>query len=169
MIEVYHQLLITEVDRRLIQECQKRTLHCLDQLTEEQIWHKPNKHSNSMGNLVLHLCGNIKQWLHATLGNVEDNRQRQAEFDERGPISRDVLKQMVISLMQESARVLHSLTAEDLLKRYRVQGFEESGVAILVHVTEHFSYHVGQLTYYVKAVKDMDMGYYDGQDLDLVE
>lgn len=168
MIDSYHRMLIAEVQRRLIQECQQRTLYCLDQLSEEQIWHRPNEHCNSIGNLVLHLCGNIKQWLHATLGDAVDERQRQAEFDARGPIEREVLKEMIVSLLQESEKVILGLTPQDLLKRYSVQGFEETGVAILVHITEHFSYHVGQMTYYVKAVRDMDMGYYDGQDLDVV-
>ena len=121
-----------------------------------------------MGNLVLHLCGNIQQWLHATLGDVPDDRHRQAEFDERGPIAREVLKKKIMILMQESDEVLAGLTPQDLIRSYKVQGFEETGVAILVHITEHYSYHLGQMTYYVKAVRNRDMGYYNGQDLDVV-
>ena len=62
--------------------------------------------------------------------------------------------------------ILHRLTPEDLEKDYEVQGFRESGISILIHVTEHFSYHVGQITYSTKSMKNMDMGYYAGQDLD---
>ncbi len=165
-LEKYHKYLIDETKRRLIDECQERTLKCLDFLTEEEIWYRPNDQSNSVGNLVLHLCGNVKQWLHATIGGEKDIRTRQAEFDERGPLPKDSLKEMVIELMQKSADILDDCTPEDLLCIYRVQGFEENGVGILIHVTEHFSYHVGQITYFVKAHKSMDVGYYEGMDLD---
>lgn len=161
----YHELFITEIQRKLIGECQERTLRCLDLLTDDEIWYRPNEHSNSVGNLVLHLCGNVTQWLFSTLGHEPDNRTRQQEFDERGPISRDILKKKVIDLMQKAESVIDGLTPGKLEKIYSVQGCQESGVAILIHITEHFSYHVGQMTYYVKARKDLDTGYYAGQDL----
>ena len=165
-LKKYHKYFINEIKRRLIDECQERTLKCLDFLTEEEIWYRPNDQSNSVGNLVLHLCGNVKQWLHATIGGEKDTRTRQAEFDERGPVAKDTLKQMVKELMQKSEGILDNCTPEHLLRYYKVQGFEENGVGILIHVTEHFSYHVGQITYFVKAHKSLDVEYYAGQDLD---
>jgi uncharacterized damage-inducible protein DinB len=162
----YHELFITEIKKRLIGECQERTLRCLDLLTDEEIWYRPNEHSNSVGNLVLHLCGNVTQWLFSTLGNEPDYRTRQQEFDERGPIARKILQAKVRDLMQKAESIIDGLTPGQLEKIYSVQGYQESGVAILIHITEHFSYHVGQMTYYVKAKKDLDTGYYAGQDLD---
>ncbi len=164
-LQDYHKYFIDEIQRRLIEECKDRTLKCLNLLTEKEIWYRPNDESNSVGNLVLHLCGNVKQWLHATIGGEKDTRTRQAEFDERGPVARAVLKQMVIDLMQKSKDILDACTPEDLLRKYSVQGFEENGVGVLIHVTEHFSYHVGQITYFVKAHKSRDVGYYEGLDL----
>jgi uncharacterized damage-inducible protein DinB len=166
-LDHYHQALISEVRRRLVKECGERTLKCLDLLSEQEIWHRPNVRSNSVGNLVLHLCGNVRQWLFSTLGGKPDIRQRQAEFDEKGPIPGKDLKQMIEDLMDEVNRLLDDLKPEDLLKTYPVQGFDESGVAILLHVTEHFSYHVGQITYFVKAHKDLSVGYYEGINLDI--
>jgi uncharacterized damage-inducible protein DinB len=160
-----HSLFIAEIERRLIGECQERILKCLDLLSEEDIWYRPNEHSNSMGNLVLHLCGNVTQWLFSTLGGEKDIRARQAEFDERNPIPRDVLKMKITELMAKADIILHRLEPADLLKTYKVQGYDESGVAILIHITEHFSYHVGQMTYFVKARRDLDVGYYAGLDL----
>ncbi|MDH3243757.1 MAG: DUF1572 domain-containing protein [Saprospiraceae bacterium] len=166
-LDQYHQALISEVRRRLVKECSERTLKCLGLLSEQEIWYRPNEHSNSVGNLVLHLCGNVRQWLFSTLGGKPDIRQRQAEFDEKGPIPGKDLEQMIEDLMDEVNRLLDNLKPEDLLKTYPVQGFDESGVAILLHVTEHFSYHVGQITYFVKAHKDLSVGYYEGINLDI--
>jgi uncharacterized damage-inducible protein DinB len=165
----YHQLFIVEIRRRLTGECQERTLKCLDLLSEQDIWYRPNEHSNSMGNLVLHLCGNVTQWLFSTLGGEKDIRERQAEFDHRKPIQRNDLKKQISELMAKADKIISQLKPADLLETYEVQGYHENGVAILMHITEHFSYHVGQLTYFVKARRDLDIGYYAGQDLNKTE
>lgn len=161
----FDQLFVTEIRRRLIGESQERILKCLDLLSEEEIWYRPNENSNSVGNLVLHLCGNVTQWLFTTMGEDLDQRQRQEEFDERGPIARVILKEKIRSLMYRADQILTNLDIEQLTRIYGVQGYKENGIAILIHITEHFSYHVGQITYYVKARKNLDVGYYAGQDL----
>lgn len=165
-MEPFHQTLVQEVKRRLFDESVPRLKKCLAQLTEEEIWHRPNTHSNSMGNLTLHLCGNVRQWMISALGKEVDTRQRQQEFDEQGPVPLDKMLADLDAVMQEVDQVLDNLTAEDFVNLHRVQGYMESGISILVHVVEHFSYHVGQMAYYVKAIKDMDLGYYAGKDLD---
>jgi uncharacterized damage-inducible protein DinB len=157
---------IEEIKRRLFEECVPRLKRCLDELSVEQIWWRPNQHSNSLGNLVLHLNGNVRQWVVAGLGENEDVRKRQLEFDEKGPVSNEKMLGDLDALMAEVATILDNVKAEDLTKKYLVQGYQESGISILVHVTEHYSYHVGQMTYIVKMVKDMDLGYYAGHDLD---
>jgi len=161
----YHLLLISEVRRRLIGECQSRLLKCLDHLNEDEIWYRPNAESNSVGNLVLHLCGNVRQWLFSTLGDQLDHRDRRAEFSAKEFHRRASLKKMIEDLMHEADDILGNISEEKVLRDYQVQGFHENGVSILVHVTEHFSYHVGQITYFVKAHKNLDVGYYKGQDL----
>ena len=109
---------------------------------------------------MLHLCGNVRQWILAGLGKQEEVRQRQKEFDERGPIPTETLLKMMDDLMEEVEEVLNKVTPETILGVHKAQIFEESGLSILVHVVEHFSYHVGQITYFVKWWKDMDVGYY---------
>ncbi len=164
--ENYHLYFIQEIRRRLVGECQERVLKCLDLLSEDEIWFRPNDHSNSVGNLILHLRGNVEQWLFSTLGKMDDTRKRKVEFSTQGGYSRDDLKHMIVVLMRETDRILKNVHPTDLTQAYRVQGFEESGIAILIHITEHFSYHVGQITYFVKAHRNLDTGYYEGQDLD---
>ena len=68
-----------------------RIVGCLEQLSDDEIWWRPNEASNSIGNLVLHICGNMRQWIISGLGGAEDLRQRDKEFDERGPVARDAL------------------------------------------------------------------------------
>lgn len=143
-----------------------RLKKCLDQLTEEEVWQRPNEHSNSMGNLVLHLEGNIRQWVLSGLAKSPDSRKRQDEFDERGPIPKAKLLADLERTMEEIAEALDKIQPEDLMTQHEVQVFHESGLSILIHVVEHFSYHVGQMTFYVKALKDIDMDYYGGMSLE---
>ncbi|NUO01985.1 MAG: DUF1572 family protein [Saprospiraceae bacterium] len=154
------EALIAETKRRLMDESVPRIKKCIAQLSEPEIWYRPNDHSNSIGNLILHLCGNARQWIVSGLGKAPDHRMRQAEFDERGPIPAHQMLEDLDNVMAEIEAVLNRLTPEDLLKLHPVQVFEESGLSILVHVVEHFSYHTGQITFAVKAMKNMDMAYY---------
>ena len=161
-----YDLFLAEAKHRLLEECIPRIHKCLDQLTEAEVWYRPNEHSNSVGNLVLHLCGNVTQWLGSGLGKLPDGRTRQAEFDERGPIPPDALRKKLDILTELITEVLGQVTAEQLSTIHPVQCYQETGLSIIVHVVEHFSYHTGQITYFVKAFKDMDMGYYAGADLE---
>lgn len=160
-----HQLLIDQVRIRIFNESIPRIKQCLNSLTESEIWYRPNSHSNSVGNLVLHLCGNARQWIVAGLGQQVDTRDRDYEFNERGPLPTPKLMALLDQTQTEVEQVLSQLSETDLVQEYPVQVFRESGVSILVHVIEHFSYHTGQITYFVKAHKDLDTGYYANLDL----
>ena len=158
-------LAIVDVKRRLITESMPRINKCLDELSIEEVWHKQNANTNSIGNLVLHLCGNVRQYILSGIDGQEDVRERDLEFSEKGPIEVSILKEQLKSLMIEVDRALDRITPEDMIRNVRVQGFEENVTSILIHVTEHFSYHVGQITFYTKFIKDVDTGYYAGLDL----
>ena len=157
--------LIREVVFRLYDESLPRILKCLDQLDEARIWWRPNESSNSIGNLVLHLSGNVRQWIYSGLGAYEDHRIRQTEFDERGPISKTELVSRLTETMEIARPVIMDIPVEELLSRRPVQTFEETGLTILVHVTEHFSYHTGQIAYITKMLTDRQLGFYDGISL----
>ncbi|MEO6131009.1 MAG: DinB family protein [Saprospiraceae bacterium] len=157
-----HDALIREVIFRLYDESLPRIVKCLGQLDDDQIWWRPNASSNSIGNLVLHLCGNVRQWIYSGLGAYPDGRDRQSEFDETGPIDRETLILNLISTMELIRPVISSLSKEELLRRRQVQTFQETGLTILIHVTEHFSYHTGQIGYITKMLLDRPLGYYGG-------
>jgi uncharacterized damage-inducible protein DinB len=164
----FRDLLVNEVRRRLIGESVPRIKKCLAELTTEEIWYRPNDNSNSVGNLVLHLCGNVRQWLLSGLGGYTDNRRRQQEFDERGPFPTTILVRHLDELVEEMEKVLSKLTTEQIMQTVDVQGFEKTGVSILVHIVEHFSYHTGQITYFVKWRKNINTAYYGNLNLDAV-
>lgn len=158
--------LVAETRRRLVDESLPRIRRCLERLDDGEIWRRPNAHTSSLGNLVLHLAGNVRQYLVSGLGGAPDVRNRAGEFSEKGPVPRPELLERLETAVAEAMKAIEGLTPEALAKVYTVQGFRETGLSILVHVVEHFSYHTGQIAYTVKGLKDVDLGFYRGRDLD---
>lgn len=138
---------------------------CLDELEEGDVWRRPNEHSNSVGNLILHLSGNIRQWVISSLGNIEDIRQRDSEFAANSGFSKAELREKFFSTIAEAKKIIEKINPEDILKKRKVQGNAYSGVSIILHVTEHYSYHTGQIIFWTKLLKDKDLGFYAGIDL----
>jgi uncharacterized damage-inducible protein DinB len=149
-----------------INESLERIQNCMRQLSPQQIWNQPNKNSNSIGNLVLHLSGNIKQYVYATLGQNEDDRNRALEFELQTKINPDHLIKSLNDTVSQAIEVLLTLNSEDLSRDYMVQGFKLSGVGIVLHVVEHLSYHTGQIALLTKLELNADLGFYKGVDLD---
>ena len=158
-------LIQNEVKRRIFEESYSRIDNCLDRLTLDQIWHKPNQNANSIGNLVLHLLGNVRQYVCSGIGGQKDVRNRDEEFQLTSACSPEDLKVQMRLLEKDVLEVVNNLTEEKLISVYRVQGFEESGISIIIHVIEHFSYHVGQIAQQTKLLVDQDLGFYAGLDL----
>jgi uncharacterized damage-inducible protein DinB len=129
-------------------------------LSEEQLWWRPNEASNSIGNLLLHLSGNVRQWIVTSFTGRQDQRNRPAEFAERagGPAG-EVLARLGATL-DEAAAVLSRLTEEDLLTPMEIQGYHVTGLAAIYHVVEHFGMHYGQIVYIAKALQGTDLGFY---------
>ena len=157
--------LIKEVLYRLYDECLPRIDKCLDELSEEHLWWRPNENSNSIGNLVLHLCGNVRQWIYSGLGRNHDARNRAAEFEDRQGISKAELREKLNTTMELIHPVIVNVPTEELLNIRAVQTFEETGLTILIHVTEHFSYHTGQIAYITKMLNDKPLDFYKGISL----
>ena len=134
-------------------------LECLERLSEEEIWWRPNEASNSAGNLVLHLCGNMRQWIISGLGGAKDIRERDKEFSERGPMARSALGERFGQTVKECCAVLERLKPEDLTRRYRIQAFDVTGYEAAAQVTQHVAYHLGQIIYLTKLKRAEDLGF----------
>ena len=137
----------------------------LSSITEEELWKKPNSHLNSIGNLVLHLCGNITQYVIAPLGNLEDQRDRTLEFSTTGGYSKQELIEKLDRVLLKAKATIARVSEATLLKEKEVQGFQFSGVGLIIHVVEHYSYHTGQIAFWVKLLKNKDLGFYESFDL----
>lgn len=133
---------------------------CLERLTDEQIWWRANEESNSIGNLVLHLCGNARQWIVSGVGGEADHRHRDAEFAQRDLIHRDQLVSLLHSTLDDVARVLRGLEPETLLERRSIQGSDVDVLEAIFHVTEHFSMHTGQIIMLTKMLTAADLRFY---------
>jgi uncharacterized damage-inducible protein DinB len=165
--EKFLNALLDEFRRRVFDESMMRMAQCLNMLSDEQVWFRPNEKVVSVGNLVLHLCGNGRQWIVAGLGAEPDHRKRSEEFETPGPIAKSDLLQMLYTLKKDMEEVLKILKPEDLFLVRKVQTFEETGMAILMHVMEHFSYHTGQITLHTKLMTQQDTAYYKNTRLDV--
>jgi len=157
---------VEECRRRIMEDDLPRIRKCLDELTDDELWRRPNEQTVSVGNLVLHLAGNVRQWVCAGLGGAADVRERSKEFSEQGPLPRAELIARLESSLADAVAAMTRADAAELLRKRPVQAFEETGIGILVHVAEHFSYHTGQIVYAVKSRKGVDLAFYRGVDLE---
>lgn len=134
---------------------------CLDHLSDEQIWWRSNEVSNSIGNLILHLCGNARQWIVAGVGGLTDARNRDSEFAQREVISRAELLRLMRSTIDDVAGVLRNLDVATILDKRVIQGTETDVLSAIFHVTEHFSMHTGQIILLTKQLTARDLHFYD--------
>ena len=134
---------------------------CLEKLTDEQVWWRSSSESNSIGNLLLHLSGNARQWIVCGLGGESDARVRQAEFDERTTIPRNELLSRLRSTIRAVDETLAVFDPHRLLDRFKIQGTEVTALAAIFHVTEHFSMHTGQVILLTKQLTASDLHFYD--------
>jgi uncharacterized damage-inducible protein DinB len=118
-----------------------------------------------VGNLILHLSGNIRQWIISSLGYAEDTRHRDSEFAANDGYTKSELAEKLFSIVEEAKLIINKMTPEELLKKRKVQGYLYSGIAIILHVTEHYSYHTGQVIFWTKLLKDKDLGFYTDSNL----
>ena len=161
---------------RLVEELVKNALYRMDEntrmikksledISEKELWQKPNGSLNSIANLLLHLSGNITQYIVSSLGENKDKRQRDLEFSVSGGLKKSEVLNKLEDTVETAKRVIFDATPEQLIKLRSVQGFSFSGVGIIMHAVEHYSYHTGQIAFWVKQLKNKDLGFYDGMDL----
>ncbi|MBC8876648.1 MAG: DUF1572 family protein [Planctomycetes bacterium] len=128
-----------------LDECLMRIRHCLGQLSDEQVWWRPYESMNSIGNLILHLNGNVRQWIVAGLGNAADDRNRPQEFLERTMIPKDRMMAQLEGTISEAKVVLSRITADDVLEQRRIQGFDVNGFGVIFDCVPHFKGHTQEI------------------------
>jgi hypothetical protein len=146
--------------QKLLGQFWPRLRESVESLTDEQVWWRPNPASNSIGNLILHLNGNVTQWLVDSFNRDEDERNRPAEFAAEGGLTAAELLAKLGATIDRAAQVLDRLTVEELLAPYEIQGYHVHGLDAVYQVVEHFGLHYGQIVYITKSLTDRDLGFY---------
>jgi len=149
--------LLAQAGHLLTQVYLPRLEACLRELSPEQIWWRLNPVSNSVGNLVLHLEGNVRQWIVSGLGGAPDLRMRDQEFSQLGPIPPRTLIARLRRALRDADRVLCKLNGPALARTYSIQGFRVTGLRAVFHVAEHFSHHTGQVILLTKMLAGKDL------------
>ena len=155
------QAFIARSQHHLAEDFLPKIERCLGRLTDEQIWWRANEQSNSIGNLLLHLSGNVRQWIICGLGDATDSRDRDSEFAQRAEIPRAELFERLNRTVNEAVTTLARLDPDKLLEKHRIQGLEVSALEAVLHVVEHFSMHTGQILYVTKQLTASDLRFYE--------
>ena len=150
-----------ELRRRLLEEQLPRITRCAELLGDERVWERPSPNTNSVGNLILHLCGNTTQWILAELTALEDQRDRDAEFAARGGVSVAELCTKLDEVYTAACDAVDAATEAQLLAERTVQGYPETGLSAVLHVLEHSSGHAGQIYAWTKQATGVDLKFYD--------
>jgi uncharacterized damage-inducible protein DinB len=160
---------------RLLEDYFVKIAAAIDALDEEQVWRRPNESSNSIGNLLLHLSGNVRQWIISGVGGAEDTRDRASEFAACGSVSKGELIELVKTTLDQADAVLARVENEcavansdaPLQRVCKPQAYETSVFDAIFHVVEHFSYHTGQIIFAAKWLAEGQVSFYDDRRLNL--
>jgi len=153
---------------RLFLDCSAKKLEqfagrigkCLENLSYEEVWTRGTENENAVGNLVLHLSGNLRQWIGSGLGGKPDVRQRDAEFAARGELQPGDLSGRLANDAQDAVATIRAFPAERLLEKITIQGYELTFLEAIYHVVEHFAQHTGQIIFATKQFTGEDLGFY---------
>ena len=145
---------------RKLRQYNARIEDCLGRLSDDQIWARGAGNENAVGNLVLHLSGNVRQWIVSAVGGRPDVRERDAEFAARGGLNAAGLAAHLGGVIADAVAIIEAIQPEQLGRRLTVQNYEVTVIEAVYHVIEHFSGHTGQIIYATKMLTGEDLGYY---------
>ncbi len=148
------------VSRRELQANLGKIEKSVARLTQDQVWARRHENENSVGNLLLHLAGNVRQWIISGVGGVSDDRDRDSEFAQRESLPTDDLLARLRQTIEEADAVLAQADGMDLLEKRRIQVFDVTLMQAIYHCVEHFSGHTGQIIWVAKNVSGEEMGFY---------
>jgi uncharacterized damage-inducible protein DinB len=137
-----------------------RIADCLGRLSDEQIWQRGSEVENSVANLVLHLCGNVHQWIISGVGGQPDIRKRDEEFSRKDGVTTSELRELLESTISQAVSVIQNVPHHRLIEKIAVQGRNPSVLEAIYVAVEHFGEHTGQIMYITKQMTREDLGYH---------
>jgi uncharacterized damage-inducible protein DinB len=133
---------------------------CVGRLNHEQIWTRNADNVNSIGNLVLHLCGNVRQWIGFGIGDLTDQRDRDSEFAARGGLEPKELIERARKTVSDAVDILGNFDSARLMDKVTIQNMEVTKMEAIYQVVEHFAQHTGQIIFVTKKLTGDDLGYF---------
>lgn len=133
---------------------------CLAKLSNEQVWERGSAEENAIGNLVLHLCGNVTQYFVSGVGGAADTRERDGEFNAAGGVDVAALRATLSATMAEVHSVLNAVAEERLMDVIRVQNRDITMMQAILKSTEHFGMHTGQIIAATKRLTQAPTGFF---------
>lgn len=124
-----------------------RIAHCVEQLSDEDLWWRPHPKMNAVGNILLHVAGNLRQWIVSGVGGEEDTRERDAEFAQRETIPKAVLMGRLTSTVDEARAAIRNASDAELLRTRYVQVADVTGLGAIVHSVAHLEGHAQEIIY----------------------
>ena len=137
-----------------------RITACTSKLSPDQIWMRGSENQNAIGNLILHMEGNVRQWILSGVGDAPDRRERDAEFAARGGLEPAELIARLQETVERAAALIRSLPHSGLTEPRSIQGFDVTVLDAIFHVIEHFSGHTSQIIFVTKMLTGEDLGFY---------
>jgi len=152
--------IFVDFSQKQLQQFAARIEDCLGRLTAEQVWARGTENENAIGNLALHLCGNVRQWIIAGVGGKPDIRVRDQEFAARGDVEPAELAERLKLTVEEAVAVIGEVTAARMAEHVTIQKYDIPVMEAIAHVVEHFAQHTGQIIFATKMLTGQDLGYY---------
>jgi hypothetical protein len=157
-MEVEADFLATAADKLV--ENLDRIEACLSELPSHFLWARDSEHENAVGNLLLHLDGNVRQWILSGVGARPDTRDRPGEFSARTGANASVLRAKLRGTVGEAVDLIRSLPHRQLAEEVSIQGYDTTVLSAIFHVVEHFSGHTYQIILLTKRFSGKDLGFY---------
>jgi uncharacterized damage-inducible protein DinB len=127
---------------------------CVEELSEEQLWWRPNEQANSVGNLVLHVSGSMRHYLSNRVGGIQYDRDRPAEFAERGPLPKQQVLETFDETIRQAAAILGSFDMSRFLDPTDEPDYVPTVFDLIFNISIHLAVHTGQIIYVTKALKE---------------
>ena len=153
------EIFLTEAAEKLAENLSRIEI-CVAKLSQELIWARDSENENGVGNLLLHLEGNVRQWILSGVAGAPERRDRPGEFAARSGPAGPVLMANLRSAVTDATRVIRSVPHGRLREAVRIQGYDTTILAAIFHVVEHFSGHTYQIILLTKHATREDLGFY---------
>lgn len=140
-----------------LEQMSQHLADCLARLTDAQMWQRGGPHENAIGNLILHLCGNMRQWILHGVGGRPDTRTRDLEFSATSGLTGAELIELFRTTIAEATAVIAAATPARLLERTKPQGREVTVLDAIYQVVGHVELHVGQVILLTKQMTAQDL------------